>query len=169
MKKVNVKCETDCSNFVACCANCAGIAISPQIYTGNEESAFKATGLFEFHRESKYLNSDQYLPRGAVLLSTGHHTAINLTEHCATVKQGWEKVGSNKYYYKDGKKLVKEWVKDTDNCWYRLGNSGEMLTGLHQIYDSKGKLRYAAFDAQGRMLHEGPDKQGYLDVWVDKS
>ena len=89
MSKVNVKCETDCSNLVACCANCAGVSISPDIYTGNEESAFKQTGLFEFHKESKYLTSDAYLPRGAVLLYPGHHTAINLTEH-GNFKQGWE-------------------------------------------------------------------------------
>ncbi len=79
MDKVKTDCETDCSALVACCANCAGIMISKDIYTGNEKSAFKQTGEFEIHTEPKYLTSDKYIPRGAILLYEGHHTAINLT------------------------------------------------------------------------------------------
>lgn len=85
MAKISAPCETDCSNLVACCARCAGVNISPEIYTGNEKQAFKNAKdfngkkvEFEFHTESKYLNSADYIPRGAVLLYEGHHTAINL-------------------------------------------------------------------------------------------
>jgi len=83
LSKISVPCETDCSNLVAICANAAGVKISPYIYTGNERAAFNKTGLFEIKvkgvDEEKYFTSDQYIPRGAVLLYEGHHTAINLT------------------------------------------------------------------------------------------
>jgi len=85
MSKVTKKVETDCSNLVACCANCAGVQISPYIYTGNEKNAFKNAKNeagqkvnFIIKTESKYTSSADNNPRGAILLYEGHHTAIQL-------------------------------------------------------------------------------------------
>lgn len=63
---------------MAVCVNVAGIAVSKDIYTGNEKSALCNTGEFEALSTSKYLNSDTYLKRGDILLSSGH-TAIVLS------------------------------------------------------------------------------------------
>ena len=57
------------------CVNAAEIAVSKDLYTGNEKSALCNTGEFEALSASKYLNSDTYLKRGDILLSSGH-TAI---------------------------------------------------------------------------------------------
>lgn len=79
LSKITVPCETDCSALVAVCVNAAGIAVSKDIYTGNEKSALCNTGEFEALTASKYLNSDTYLKRGDILLSNGH-TAIVLSD-----------------------------------------------------------------------------------------
>lgn len=78
LSKITKACETDCSALVAVCVNAAGVTVSKDIYTGNEESALKNTGKFEVLKESKYLTSDAYLKRGDILLSNGH-TAVALS------------------------------------------------------------------------------------------
>jgi len=79
LSKIKNNCETDCSNLVAACCNAAGLEVSEYIYTGNEKSALTKVG-FKAYTDSKYLTSPDYLPRGAVLLYEGHHTAINLED-----------------------------------------------------------------------------------------
>lgn len=78
ISKVKVKCETDCSALVAVCVNAAGIAVSKDIYTGNEKAALVDTGKFKAITESKYVGSSNYLKRGDVLLGSGH-TAVVLS------------------------------------------------------------------------------------------
>lgn len=78
LSKIKVKCETDCSALVAVCVNAAGIAVSKDIYTGNEKAALVNTGKFKALTESKYIGSSEYLKRGDVLLGSGH-TAVVLS------------------------------------------------------------------------------------------
>ena len=78
LSKIGTPCETDCSALVSVCVNAAGIRVSKDIYTGNEKSVLQATGEFEILTAGKYLNSDTYLKRGDILLSSGH-TAIVLS------------------------------------------------------------------------------------------
>lgn len=163
MSEIDKPVETDCSNLVACCACCAGVEISPYIYTGNEKSAFKKAG-FEIHTENKYLNSDEYIPRGAILLYEGHHTAINLTEGSKISKlEGWQKIGSDWYFYRDGRIVTREWIL-SDHAWYRVGIDGIMLTGYHKI-DDNGELRECFFGEDGRLYHEDSDRRGFLIPW----
>lgn len=77
---------------------------------------------------------------------------------------GFQIINGVTYFYEAGAKVVKRWIK-RDGFWYRFGNSGEMLTGWHLIYDSNGKLRECFFDEEGRLYHEADDRQGYLEVW----
>ena len=73
-------CECDCSSFMAVCAECAGIDIP--YYAGNAPttssmvSAFSSTGEFKVLQESKYLNSDEYLKRGDILVKSGHTVMV---------------------------------------------------------------------------------------------
>jgi hypothetical protein len=79
ISKVNVKCETDCSALVAVCCNAAGVAVSKDMYTGNESAVLKGTGKFNSYIDSIYTGSSSYLKRGDILLGNGH-TAIVLSD-----------------------------------------------------------------------------------------
>ena len=83
--RITVDCEADCSSGVAAIVKAAGYilgltklqSVSADMYTGNERAALTAAG-FTALTDPKYLTSDSYLCAGDVLLSEGHHTAINL-------------------------------------------------------------------------------------------
>lgn len=78
LSRIAVPCETDCSALVAVCVNAAGIAVSKDIYTGNEKNALMATGKFDAYTSSDYIGSSAKLKRGDILLGKGH-TAIALS------------------------------------------------------------------------------------------
>ena len=78
ISKVTTACECDCSSLVAVCVNAAGIAVSKDIYTGNQQAALSSTGAFTILTESKYTGKADHLLRGDILLGAGH-TAIVLS------------------------------------------------------------------------------------------
>ncbi len=78
LSKITSNCECDCSSLVAVCVNAAGIAVSKDMYTGNQKAVLKATGQFELLTDSKYLTDSKCLKRGDILLGTGH-TAVVLS------------------------------------------------------------------------------------------
>ena len=78
ISKVDKKCETDCSALVAVCCNAAGVAVSKDMYTGNESAVLKGTGKFNSYTDSIYTQSSSCLMRGDILLGNGH-TAVVLT------------------------------------------------------------------------------------------
>lgn len=80
-----------------------------------------------------------------------------------TSKEGWNKVGANWTYVKEGK-AVTGWVKDTDGKWYFLNESGVMVTGWIQ---NDGKWYY--LNAWGEMLVDtnvDGYKLGIDGVWI---
>ena len=79
LSKIETACECDCSSLVAVCVNAAGIAVSKDIYTGNEKTALANTGAFTVLTDSKYISKADNLKRGDILLGSGH-TAIVLTD-----------------------------------------------------------------------------------------
>ena len=78
LSKITTACECDCSSLVAVCVNAAGIAVSKDIYTGNEKTALANTGAFTVLTDSKHISKADNLKRGDILLGAGH-TAIVLT------------------------------------------------------------------------------------------
>lgn len=84
LSKINTPCETDCSAFMTLCALAAGVKSLE--YTGNSPTtstmrkAFGRTGMYEVHTESKYLNTDEYLKRGDILVAEGKHTVMVLED-----------------------------------------------------------------------------------------
>ncbi len=86
LSKITTACECDCSSLVAVCVNAAGISVSKDIYTGNQQAALKATGKFNVYTESKYVGSSNYLKRGDILLGPGH-TAIVLSDGPSATSQ----------------------------------------------------------------------------------
>jgi len=80
-------------------------------------------------------------------------------------EDGWVKEGEKWYYYRDGKKLIKEWLI-YDKKKYRLGNDGAMLTDWHKIWDDEGVLRWYYFDNDGAMWHETDKRDGSMEVFI---
>lgn len=76
LSKITKDVETDCSALVSVCINAAGITISKDMWTGNEESLIKKTEKFDILKESKYLTSSNYLKRGDILLKSGHTVIV---------------------------------------------------------------------------------------------
>lgn len=79
------------------------------------------------------------------------------------VADGWTQIGGDWFFFRDGKKLCKEWLL-SDHYWYRLGTDGKMLTGFHLIED-KGQLRGCYFGDDGKLYHEDPDDRGFISPW----
>lgn len=85
--KITKNCEADCSSGVAAIVKAAGYRLgidklttmSIYAYTGDLRSRCLRIGFLEL-RDSKYLDSDDYLLPGDILLYEGHHTCINLDE-----------------------------------------------------------------------------------------
>lgn len=83
---ITTKCEADCSAGVAAIVKATGYKLGIKslqnvpydMYTGNEQDELTSAG-FVAYTASKYLNSDNYLLPGDILLKPYSHTAINLT------------------------------------------------------------------------------------------
>lgn len=80
LSKITVPCECDCSSFMSVCAECAGIAIP---YDGTNApttrtmvKAFESTGEFKVLQDKKYLESDEYLLMGDILVCNGHTVMV---------------------------------------------------------------------------------------------
>ena len=89
---IRILCEADCSAGVAAIVKAAGYIlgipslqnVSSEMYTGSQQKELTAAGFAEL-RDKKLLTSADYLLAGDILLSEGHHTAINLDYGAKTV------------------------------------------------------------------------------------
>lgn len=75
VSKLTQPCNTDCSQLVATCVNSAGIPVSKDMTTRNEDVVLMGTGRFTRLQANKYTQSGDYLKRGDILRKSGH-TAI---------------------------------------------------------------------------------------------
>ncbi len=75
-KKIEVDCDTDCSQATAECIIGAGIPISPDMYTGNEKQLIEATKKFYTYDSKSYIESDQKLKVGDILFKIGHSAVV---------------------------------------------------------------------------------------------
>lgn len=84
--KIKTPCEADCSSGVAAIVKAVGYlknikalqGVSIYLYTGNIRAGLKNAG-FQVITDPKYLNSDNYLLPGDILLCEGHHVATNIS------------------------------------------------------------------------------------------
>lgn len=78
--------ETDCSAFMAVCAEAAGVNMDVAYTQGNAPATFQMkqqwakTGKFDMYTDSKHLSSSQYLRRGDVLVNESRHTVMVLSD-----------------------------------------------------------------------------------------
>lgn len=86
-KNIKNKCETDCSASTAACVKATGYIrnidalknVNSDCYSGNIRKALSNAG-FEVLTDLKYLESDQYLFNGDILLCENHHVAICVSD-----------------------------------------------------------------------------------------
>lgn len=85
LSKIVDNCETDCSAFMAVCAEAAGIDMRKTYTAGNAPATFQMrqqwakTGAFEMLTDKKYLTSPDYLLEGDVLVNESRHTVMVLS------------------------------------------------------------------------------------------
>ena len=83
---IKTPCETDCSAFMAVCAEAAGVNMDVAYTQGNAPATFQMkqqwakTGKFEMITDKKYLTSADYLKRGDVLVNESRHTVMVLND-----------------------------------------------------------------------------------------
>lgn len=86
LSKIEDNCETDCSAFMAVCAEAAGIDMRKTYTAGNAPATFQMrqqwakTGAFEFLTDKRYLTSPDYLLSGDVLVNESRHTVMVLSD-----------------------------------------------------------------------------------------
>ena len=174
-------CEADCSSSTACVVICAGHQlgikalqnISPDCYTGNIAQAMKNAGAVLL-KDTKYLNGEDYLRRGDMVLSTGHHIFVVLSngskEGDQPVEAGWRRAADGKrwWYEFSDRTYATGWHKiscSTGTYWFHFDDQGYMQTGWQQI---EGKWYYLDTDqgpTEGALWHEAEDRSGAMEVW----
>lgn len=83
---ITVPCEADCSSGVAAIVKATGYLlgidalknVSIYCYTGNLRAALRSAGFVE-RLDAAHINSSAHVPAGAVWLSEGNHTTIQIT------------------------------------------------------------------------------------------
>lgn len=75
LDRIKTPCNTDCSAFVSVCVNAAGIVVSKDMTTRNEDTVLMGTGKFTRLVASKFLIKPDLLLAGDILRKQGH-TAI---------------------------------------------------------------------------------------------
>lgn len=120
LSKIADDCETDCSAFMAVCAEAAGVNMNKAYTAGNAPATFQMrmqwgkTGAFEQLTESRYLTSPDYLLAGDVLVNEFRHTVMVL-ENGAKAEEELEVVEKSKIIV-DGKEYpVARILKDGTN------------------------------------------------------
>lgn len=79
-ERITAPCNCDCSSFMQECAEAGGAKIIR--YGGNAqttvtmETDFPKSGVYAKFYDKKYLNSDKYLRRGDILVSSGHTVMV---------------------------------------------------------------------------------------------
>ena len=81
--KIQTPAEFDCSSLTAACVQAAGVSV----WTGGNapttrtlEKVLTGTGAFDALKDSKYLNSSDYLQEGDILLKPGYHVVMVLDD-----------------------------------------------------------------------------------------
>lgn len=106
-------CDTDCSAFMTVCAIAGGA--KGLEYTGNAPTTSNMKNKFSKYynilSDKKYTSSSDYLKRGDILLSVGHHTAMVLTDGTKVKKS---------VKNKNEKEPIFILVDQNVNCYYKV-------------------------------------------------
>lgn len=178
---INNPCESDCSAGAIAIIKAVGYLlnidpikrINVNGYSGNIKPILESCG-FKSYTDSKYLNSDDYLLEGDILVYIGHHVAINLdngkcvnntssqSSTLSKFKLGWNKnpVG---WWFADGEdSYLKDQWQVINHHWYYFNSQGYILKGLNKV---NNKLYYFTEEGplEGALMKSSND--GYLVEW----
>lgn len=98
LSKIATACECDCSSLVSVLMIAAGAKESDIVKGGNcattstLRSRAKETGLFDILTDKKYLDSDEYIKAGDIIVKEGSHVVIALENGKNTTTGGKVKV-----------------------------------------------------------------------------
>lgn len=105
LDRIDYPVNTDCSAFVSVCVNAAGISVSRELTTRNEDTALMGTGRFTRLQGSRYLTRPDYLKKGDILRKQGH-TAIVVSDGARAYEAG-ENVKNHTAIFADYKQKEK--------------------------------------------------------------
>lgn len=148
LSKITTKCETDCSALVAVCVNAAGIAVSKDIYTGNELQALKNTGEFVVFTSSSYTAKSDSLQRGDILLGKGHTAIVLSNSSTSSSSSSGSSTSLNKAIKWNGivntTKLNVRTFAGAENKTTSFSplNKGDVIGVCDSVKDSKGAAWY---------------------------
>lgn len=141
--KIAVKCEADCSSSTAACVIAAGHLanapklrdVSPSLTTWYIGAALKAVG-FARLTDAKYLTSDTYLPRGAVINRSNQHVVINITDGAKsseTVKHigGYDSRKEDEVNDSDIKKIVSGVTASVPKATWDYDRKGKEVEAIY--------------------------------------
>lgn len=156
LSKITSNCECDCSSLVAVCVNAAGIAVSKDMYTGNQKAVLMATGQFELLTDSKYLTYDKCLMRGDILLGTGH-TAIVLSDGEEANEKGEKTVNIEMSVLKKGAKgeQVKTLQRLLQAMGYKMMSTSGKVYGVDGSFGNATELAVKAFQEDNNLEVDG--------------
>jgi hypothetical protein len=155
ISKIAEKCNCDCSSLVAVCLNAAGIPVSKNMYTGNQQKAIISTQKFKTLTDSKYLTKPDNLKRGDILLGLGHtaivvssEPSIDSAKSFSKEFTGTYKVTASKLNIRTGASIIKETIatipKDTSVICYGYYTKTLGTTWLYVQCNYNNKL-YTGF------------------------
>lgn len=131
LAKITDDCETDCSAFMAVCAEAAGVDMRKTYTAGNAPATFQMreqwakTGAFEMLTDAKYLTSSEFLLEGDVLVNESRHTAMVL---CDGAKAGSEReVIEQSKIIVDGREITVERILKNGTNYIKVRDLAEAL------------------------------------------
>lgn len=141
LSKIVDNCETDCSAFMAVCAEAAGIDMRKTYTAGNAPATFQMraqwakTGAFEMLTDAKYLTSPDYLLEGDVLVNESRHTVMVLS---SGAKAGGERelIEKSKIIV-DGKEVAVERILKDGTNYVKVR---DLATALGLDVSNKGNI-----------------------------
>ena len=142
-KKIEVDCDTDCSQATAECIIGAGIPISPAMYTGNEKQLIEATGQFKTYDGKSYTDSDQKLKVGDILFKIGHSAVVVKVQYII-----------DRYIkYQEGKPIMSG--EDVAKIQARLNKLDKVELDCDGEYGPKTAAEVVRFQAKRKLTPDG--------------
>ena len=142
-KKIEVDCDTDCSQATAECIIGAGIPISPDMYTGNEKQLIEKTGQFKTYDGKSYIDSDQKLKVGDILFKIGHSAVVVKVQYII-----------DRYIkYQEGKPIMSG--EDVAKIQARLNKLDKVELDCDGEYGPKTAAEVVRFQAKKKLTPDG--------------
>ena len=155
-KKIDVDCDTDCSQATAECIIGAGIPISPDMYTGNEKQLIEKTGQFKTYDGKSYIDSPQKLKVGDILFKIGHSAVVVKVQYII-----------DRYIrYQEGKPIMSG--EDIEKIQKKLNKVMKCNLDIDGEYGPKTAAETVRFQAKKKLTPDGiigPKTAEALGFW----